>query len=50
MAAFTVAVCTLVRIILLFNEQTVGLSMSFFQWVEVFVAGAINDLCFLTIA
>lgn len=46
----TVAVEFLVRIVLLFNEQTTALGFSFGEWMQVFLLGAINDLCVATIA
>ena len=44
-----VAVGTLLRIVLLFNEQTSELGFGFLQWVAVFGLGALNDLCALTL-
>lgn len=45
------AVCigTLLRIVLLFNEQTSDLGFTFGEWLQVFLLGAVNDLCALTI-
>jgi len=45
LAALTLVVCTLLRIVLLFNEQTSELGFGFLQWVAVFGLGALNDLC-----
>ena len=44
LAALTLVVCTLLRIVLLFNEQTSELGFGFLQWVAVFGLGALNDL------
>ena len=49
LAALTLVVCTLLRIVLLFNEQTSELGFGFLQWVAVFGLGALNDLCALTL-
>ena len=49
LAALTLVVCTLLRIVLLFNEQTSELGFGFLQWVVVFGLGALNDLCALTL-
>ncbi|MCD8276049.1 MAG: sulfatase-like hydrolase/transferase, partial [Alistipes sp.] len=45
----TLAVGFLLRIVLLFNEQTTDLSFSFGEWLQVFLLGAVNDLCAATI-
>ncbi len=44
-----VAVGLLLRIVLLFNEQTSDLSFSLGEWSKIFLLGAINDLCAATI-
>ncbi len=44
-----VAVGTLLRIVLLFNEQTSDISFTFGQWLKIFLSGAVNDWCALTI-
>ena len=44
-----VAVGTLLRIVLLFNEQTSDISFTFGQWLKIFLLGAVNDWCALTI-
>ena len=49
LAALTLVVCTLLRIVLLFSEQTSELGFGFLQWVAVFGLGALNDLCALTL-
>ena len=49
LALLTLVVCTLLRIVLLFNEQTSELDFGFGQWIAVFVLGAVNDLCALTL-
>ncbi len=50
LALLTVAVEALVRIVLLFNEQTTDLGFSFGEWLQVFLLGAVNDLCVATLA
>lgn len=50
LAALTLIVCALLRIVLLFNPQTVDTSFSAIEWIEIFGIGAINDLCIITIA
>lgn len=37
-----VAVGTLLRIVLLFNEQTSDISFTFGQWLKIFLLGAVN--------
>lgn len=49
MALLTVVVCTVLRVVLLFNEQTSELGFSFGEWIAAFGLGAINDLAALTI-
>lgn len=49
LALLTLAVETLVRIILLFNEQTTDLGFRFGEWLQIFLLGAVNDLCMATI-
>ncbi len=49
MAILAIVVGTLLRIVLLFNEQTSDLSFTFTEWLQVFLLGAVNDLCALTI-
>lgn len=49
LALLTIAVETIVRIVLLFNEQTTDLGFSFVEWIQVFVLGAVNDLCMATL-
>lgn len=49
LALLTVAVGTLLRIVLLFNEQTSDLSFSFPEWCEIFLLGAVNDFCAATV-
>ena len=44
-----VAVGTLLRIVLQFNEQTSDISFTFGQWLKIFLLGAVNDWCALTI-
>ena len=46
----TLAVETLVRIVLLFNEQTTDLGFTFGEWLQVFLLGALNDLAVATLA
>ncbi|MDE6861771.1 MAG: hypothetical protein K2J31_03365 [Alistipes sp.] len=50
LAALTLIVCALLRIVLVFNPQTVDTSFSAVEWIEIFGIGAINDLCIITIA
>lgn len=40
---------TALRIALLFNSQTVDIHFPFVGWLEIFVLGALNDLCVVTI-
>lgn len=49
LSLLTVAVGTLLRIVLLFNAQTSDLSFSPGEWLEVFLLGALNDFCAATI-
>lgn len=49
LAVLAMAVGTLLRIVLLFNEQTSDLHFSFAEWLQVFLLGAVNDLCAMTI-
>lgn len=49
LALLTLGVGLVVRIVLLFNEQTVDLGFSFGEWCAVFLLGAVNDLCAATI-
>lgn len=45
MAALTLAVGLLLRIALLFNEQTLDIGFTAGEWVALFLCGALNDLC-----
>ena len=45
----TIAVGFLLRIVLLFNGQTTDLGFSFGEWCEIYLLGAVNDLCAATI-
>ncbi len=45
LAALTLAVGAVLRVVLLFNEQTTDLGFTFGQWLAVFLLGAVNDLC-----
>jgi len=49
LALLALAVCTLLRVVLLFNEQTSELDFGPLQWIAVFGLGALNDLCALTL-
>ena len=49
LALLVAAVCTLLRIVLLFNEQTSDIDFGAGQWISIFVLGAVNDLCALTV-
>ena len=48
LSLLTIAVGFLLRIVLLFNEQTTDLSFSFGEWLQVFLLGAVNDFCAAT--
>ncbi len=50
LAALTLGVGTLLRIVLLFNPQTVDTGFSLGGWMQIFLLGALNDLCVITIA
>ena len=39
----------LTRVVLLFSPQTTDLGFAFGEWLEVFVLGALNDLCAITL-
>ncbi len=45
LAALTVTAGILLRIVLLFNEQTSDIDFSFGEWCAVFILGAVNDTC-----
>ena len=49
LSLLTIAVGFLLRIVLLFNEQTTDLGFSFGEWLQVFLLGVVNDLCAATI-
>ena len=49
LALLTVAVGSVVRVVLLFNEQTTSLGFSFGEWCQVFLLGAVNDFCAATV-
>jgi len=49
LASLTLAVGLAVRIILLFNEQTTDIGFTFGEWMQVFLLGAVNDLCAATL-
>lgn len=49
LAALAIVAGTLLRIVLLFNEQTSDLNFTFAEWLRVFLLGAVNDLCALTV-
>lgn len=49
LAAIIVAVGVLLRVILLFNPETLSTDFSALQWIEIFGLGAINDLCVATL-
>lgn len=44
----TIAIGFVLRIVLLFNDQTSDLGFSFGEWCQVFLLGAVNDLCAAT--
>src|SRR5574344_669503 len=50
LSLLAIAVGEVVRVVLLFNEQTTDLSFSAVEWIEIFVLGALNDWCVVTIA
>ena len=49
LALLTAAVGFVLRIVLLFNTQTTSLDFSFGEWLEIFLFGAVNDLCAATV-
>ena len=49
LALLAIAVGTAVRIVLLFNEQTSDLGFTPGEWLQIFLLGAVNDLCALTV-
>ena len=49
LALLTAAVGFVLRIVLLFNAQTTSLDFSFGEWLEIFLFGAMNDLCAATV-
>ncbi|MDE6569519.1 MAG: LTA synthase family protein [Alistipes sp.] len=49
LAALTLAVGFVLRIALLFNAQTTDIGFSFGEWLQVFLLGALNDLCIAVI-
>lgn len=49
LAALAVAVGTLTRIVLIFNPQTTDLGFTAVEWLEIFLLGAVNDLCAITL-
>ena len=49
LALLTAAVGFALRIVLLFNAQTTSLDFSFGEWLEIFLFGAVNDLCAVTV-
>ncbi len=50
LAGLTLAVGFVLRIVLLFNEQTSDIDFTAGEWLAIFLAGALNDLCVATIA
>ena len=48
LAALTLGAGTLLRIVLLFNPQTVDTGFSLGGWMQIFLLGALNDLCAIT--
>lgn len=50
LAGLTLAVGFVLRIALLFNEQTSDIGFTAGEWLAIFLAGALNDLCVATIA
>lgn len=49
LAALAMATGALTRIVLLFNSQTTDIGFSAGEWTEVFLLGAVNDLCAITL-
>ncbi|MCM1300654.1 MAG: LTA synthase family protein [Alistipes senegalensis] len=49
LATLTLAVGFVLRIVLLFNAQTSDIGFSFGEWLQVFLLGALNDLCIAVI-
>ena len=48
-ALLTVVVGLLLRIVLPFNAQTTDTGFAFGEWCEIFLLGAVNDLCAATV-
>jgi len=48
-AALALVVGFVLRIVLLFNEQTVDIDFSFGEWVKIYLLGAVNDLMVVTL-
>ena len=48
-AAWAVGIGALTRIVLLFSAQTVEWGFSAVEWLEIFLLGAVNDACALTL-
>ena len=49
LALLTAAVGFVLRIVLLFNAQTTSLDFTSGEWLEIFLLGAVNDLCAATV-
>ena len=48
LALLQIAVGTILRVVLLFNEQTTETEFAFLEWFKVFLMGALNDWCAIT--
>lgn len=49
MLALAVVVCTLLRVALLINQQTVEVDFTAVGWLEIFLVGAINDMAVMSL-
>ena len=49
LAALALVVGLVVRIVLLFNEQTVATDFTAGEWLKIFLLGAVNDLAVVTL-
>lgn len=49
LGALALVVGFVLRIVLLFNEQTVATDFSLIEWIEIYLLGAVNDLAVVTL-
>lgn len=47
--ALALTVGAILRVVLLFNEQTTDISFTLWEWIKIFLFGAVNDLCIATL-